>query len=276
MKHFGKRDMIPFETVNILGLDVAVLDFATSVEIVEALAGRGEGGFISFSNAHTSVMAYFLDEYRDLSSRADMVLADGMSVAWTARLFGYRNCSRISGPNLMEEILARSPSSGLSHFFYGAGEGVPEKLKEKYSSRYPGLVVAGACSPPFRPLTDDEDAEITERINSSGADILWVGLGSPAKERFIVSHLKRLRCVQVSVGAGLDFLSGNKPRAPKIIQNAGLEWAFRLSTEPRRLWRRYASTNPVFTALVACQLTLGLERTMELRGELDWLKEKLF
>ncbi|MCP4674743.1 MAG: WecB/TagA/CpsF family glycosyltransferase [Deltaproteobacteria bacterium] len=268
--------MNQFETVNILGLDVAVLDFVTSIEIIETMACRDEGGFISFSNAHTSMMAYFLDEYRDLSKRADIVLADGMPVVWTARFLGYRNCSRVSGPNLMEEVLARSPGSGLSHFFYGAGEGVPEKLKEKYTSRYPGLVVAGAYSPPFGPLTDAEDAEITERINSSGADILWVGLGSPAKERFIVSHLERLRCVQVSVGAGLDFLSGNKPRAPELIQNAGLEWAFRLSTEPRRLWKRYASTNPVFTALVACQLTLGLERTMALRGKLDWLGEKLF
>jgi len=264
------------DTVNILGLNVAAVDFQGAAGHLEELAATDKGVFVSFSNAFNSVMAYFLDEYRNTSNRAALILPDGMPVAWAAKLFGYRGCSRVAGPDLMEEMLRRGPTNGLSHFFYGAGEGVAEMLAEKYTARYPGLKVTGAYSPPFRPLTEEEDAEIVEWINSSGTDILWVGLGSPKMERFMISHLERLHCVQISIGAGLDFLSGNKRRAPKFLQKVGLEWAFRLASEPKRMWRRHVTTNPLFVALVGFQLAFGLEKTFAIRGKIDWLGDRIF
>jgi len=270
---FGR---IKVETANILGVEVATVNLATAVNIVQSLADQSEGAFVGFSNAFNSVMAYFNDEYRDIANRAAMILPDGMPITWVANWLGYKQCSRVAGPDLMEEMLRCGPANGLAHFFYGAGEGVPEHLAKKYAARYPGLKIAGAYSPPFRPLTQEEDAAIVERINSSGADILWVGLGSPKMEQFIISHIERLSCVQISIGAGLDFLSGTKPRAPRFLQNAGLEWAFRLGSEPGRLWRRHLSTNPIFAALAASQLTIGLERTLALRDRIGWLGDKIF
>jgi N-acetylglucosaminyldiphosphoundecaprenol N-acetyl-beta-D-mannosaminyltransferase len=154
----------------------------------------------------------------------------------------------------------RSLETGWRHYLYGGAEGVPELLAARLAERFPGLGIAGAFSPPFRPLTDAEDDEIVRRINATRPDIVWVGLSTPKQERWMASHLRRIEApVMVGVGAAFDFHAGLKRQAPKWIQGSGLEWLFRLATEPRRLWRRYLRNNPVFVASFALQAT-GLRR----------------
>jgi N-acetylglucosaminyldiphosphoundecaprenol N-acetyl-beta-D-mannosaminyltransferase len=142
-----------------------------------------------------------------------------------------------------------------SHFLYGGGPEVPEKLAEELKDRFPGLKVAGTCSPPFRELTPDEDEGVIEMINDSGAQIVWIGLSTPKQEKWMSAHSKKLKApVLIGVGAAFDIHSGLKPQAPMWMRSSGLEWLFRLATEPKRLWRRYAINNPMFVALAARQL----------------------
>jgi N-acetylglucosaminyldiphosphoundecaprenol N-acetyl-beta-D-mannosaminyltransferase len=156
----------------------------------------------------------------------------------------------------MLAVAERSLETGWRHFFYGGAEGVPELLRDRLVERFPGLDVVDVYSPPFRPLTEEEDAEIIARIDASGADIVWVGLSTPKQERWMAVHAGRLRApVMLGVGAAFDFHAGLKAQAPRWMQRSGLEWLFRLLTEPRRLGRRYLVNNPLFLWLIFLQLT---------------------
>jgi N-acetylglucosaminyldiphosphoundecaprenol N-acetyl-beta-D-mannosaminyltransferase len=188
-----------------------------------------------------------------------MVTPDGMAIVWLLRLMGHRNVQRVYGPDLMLAACERSLETGWKHFFYGGGPDVAQDLRRRLEERFPSLAIAGTYTPPFRPLTPDEDRAVIEQIRASGADIVWVGISTPKQERWMAEHVGKVGApVLIGVGAAFDFLSGHKPQAPRWMQRSGLEWLFRLCTEPRRLWRRYAEY-PLFAALVAAQL-LGLRR----------------
>jgi N-acetylglucosaminyldiphosphoundecaprenol N-acetyl-beta-D-mannosaminyltransferase len=166
----------------------------------------------------------------------------------------------VYGPDLLLACCSRSLASGYRHFFYGGAPGVPERLIERLSARFPGLCVAGGFSPPFRALTSEEDLALVRRINEAQPDIVWVGLSTPKQERWMWEHRGRLKApVFIGVGAAFDFHAGLKRQAPRWMQRNGLEWVFRLLTEPRRLWRRYLRNNPVFVWLTLLQ-GLGLRR----------------
>jgi N-acetylglucosaminyldiphosphoundecaprenol N-acetyl-beta-D-mannosaminyltransferase len=184
-----------------------------------------------------------------------MVTPDGMPVVWLAKLKGCPNIERTYGPDLMHEVCNRGRENGLRHFFYGGTEETLAKLKQRLTTFYPGLNVVGIYAPPFRPQAQKEDSHVINRINDSGADILWVGLGSP-KQDFWMELNRPLLNVPVIVGAGaaFDFLSGVKPQAPRWIQRSGFEWLFRLCCEPQRLWRRYLVGNSLFVYYVLTDL----------------------
>jgi N-acetylglucosaminyldiphosphoundecaprenol N-acetyl-beta-D-mannosaminyltransferase len=183
-----------------------------------------------------------------------------MPLVWLSRLQGFHHVERVYGPDLMLALCERLAAKGYRHFFYGGAEGVPEQLASVLQKRFPGLQVAGTFSPPFRSLTADEDDRIVQMINAAAPDIVWVGLSTPKQERWMAGHRERLTApVLIGVGAAFDFLTGRKPQAPRWMQRAGLEWLFRLLTEPRRLWRRYLINNPLFVALVVLQ-ALGVRR----------------
>jgi N-acetylglucosaminyldiphosphoundecaprenol N-acetyl-beta-D-mannosaminyltransferase len=183
-----------------------------------------------------------------------MVTPDGMPLVWLNHLHGRRWVERVYGPDLLLAMCAHSLSTGYRHYFYGGAEGIPELLATRLQERFPGLRVAGTYSPPFRPMTPAEDAELVERINASGADIVWVGISTPKQDRWMADHVGRLTAsVLVGVGAAFDFHAGVKPQAPRWMQRNGLEWLFRLATEPRRLGRRYVLYNPLFVWLVIQQ-----------------------
>jgi N-acetylglucosaminyldiphosphoundecaprenol N-acetyl-beta-D-mannosaminyltransferase len=172
-------------------------------------------------------------------------------VVWLAWRRGYRQVDRVYAPDLMLAAFEHSVARGWRHFFYGGNSGIAELLAQKMGERFPGLRIAGTYCPPFRPLTPAEDAQVIERINSSRADIVWVGIGAPKQDRWMAGHLGKIDApVMIGVGAGFDFLAGVKPWAPRWIQRSGLEWLFRMCCEPRRLAPRYLVNNPVFIGLL--------------------------
>jgi N-acetylglucosaminyldiphosphoundecaprenol N-acetyl-beta-D-mannosaminyltransferase len=197
--------------------------------------------------------SYDSPEYRAIVNGADLVTPDGMPLVWALRLFGVKEATRVYGPTLMMHVLERAAMEGVAVGFYGASSEVIARMLGECRRRFEGLRVTYAHAPPFRQLTDEEDRAVMQEINDSGARILFVGLGCPKQERWMASHKGSVRAVMLGVGAAFDFLAGVKPQAPDWMQRVGLEWVFRLATEPRRLWRRYAYHNPRFVALLAGQ-----------------------
>lgn len=197
---------------------------------------------------------------RKIHNSAGLVTPDGMPLVWVSRLYGYPDVKRVYGPDLMVALCSSSIEKGYRHFFYGGTEGLADQLVECLVQRYPGLQVAGIYSPPFHPLSEEEDRKIVSLIKNADPDIIWVGLSTPKQEIWMSEHIDRLgNCVLFGVGAAFDFLSGNKKQAPSWMQSIGLEWFFRLSTEPKRLWKRYLINNPLFLILVISQ-AIGLKK----------------
>jgi N-acetylglucosaminyldiphosphoundecaprenol N-acetyl-beta-D-mannosaminyltransferase len=245
---------------NILGVGVSVTDLGQALERVESFIGDGGGHYVCVCNVDAVVTGMRDPGFRRIQNRADLVLPDGMPIAWGSRLLGFRQQRQVRGPDLVLALCQRSVERGYSHFFYGGRDGVPQRLARKLASRFPGLRVAGCYSPPFRPLTPEEDQRVVGMINASGADILWVGLGAPKQEHWMASHRGRVQAsVMIGVGAAFDFHSGTVKEAPGWVQRSGLEWLFRLSREPGRLWQRYLLGNTAFVVEFALQL-LGLSR----------------
>ena len=183
---------------------------------------------------------------------------DGMAIVWLLRLQGHRRVSRVYGPDLMLSLCRHGLERGIRHFLYGGDKGVVEELSASLLTRFPGLQIVGTHTPPFGELTEEEDRQAVESINACNPDIVWVGLSTPKQERWMAVHLGRIEApVMIGVGAAFDFLSGRKRQAPRWMQRAGLEWLFRLASEPRRLWPRYRRY-PLFVLLAIAQL-LGLK-----------------
>jgi len=183
------------------------------------------------------------------------VTPDGMPLVWVAHLSGHPDVERVYGPDLMLEMCRASVSAGHRHFFYGGAPGVAQRLGDRLSARFPGLIVAGCHTPPYRDATAEEDEALVREIDAARADIVWVGLSTPKQERWMARHVGRVSApVLVGVGAAFDFHAGLKKQAPRWMQRSGLEWSFRLVTEPRRLWKRYARNNPEFLWRIVRQL----------------------
>ena len=244
------------ERVNILGVGVHNISLEQAVAKIEGFVVSGTRHYVCVTNVHTVMMSQRDEEYRTVQNGASLVVPDGQPLVWVQRLMGYDQHARVYGPDLMLASLEHSVTTGTSHFFYGGKEGTPELLAEKMTARFPGLKVLGCYSPPFRPPTPEEAEAEVQRINESGADIIWVGLGAPKQELWMGRHVGRIKApVMVGVGAAFDFHTGQVKQAPNWMQRHGLEWLFRLWVEPRRLWRRYLYNNPLFVLLVLAQLT---------------------
>jgi N-acetylglucosaminyldiphosphoundecaprenol N-acetyl-beta-D-mannosaminyltransferase len=206
------------------------------------------------SNVHMVMEAHDSPEFRDIVNSADLVLPDGMPLVWAQRLSGRRDAARVPGPHLTEALLDQAASLGIPVGFYGGSPRCLEALVRKVRERWPSLRLAAAISPPFRPVTPDEDAAFTDQIARSGARLLFVGIGCPKQERWMAEHADRLSCVMLGVGQAFDIIAGVKRDAPRWMQRLGLGWLFRLASEPRRLWKRYALHNPRFLWLLLAQL----------------------
>jgi N-acetylglucosaminyldiphosphoundecaprenol N-acetyl-beta-D-mannosaminyltransferase len=246
------------ESRPILGTRTDATTYPDAVRRVVTWSDASEARYVCVANVHVIMECYDSAEYRAVVNGADLVTPDGMPLVWALRLFGVRNATRVYGPTLMEHLLERAAGENVPVGFYGGTAKVLARLIEACRLRFSRVQVAYAHAPPFRPPTSDEDDATVREINASGARILFVGLGCPKQERWMASHKHRVNAVMVGVGAAFDFLAGVKPQAPTWMQDAGLEWLFRFSVEPRRLWRRYAYHNPRFVALLAGQYLRSL------------------
>ena len=246
--------------VNVLGVGVSALTMDSALRIIDGWIARGEHHYVCVTGVHGVMESQRDAVLRGIHNAAGLVTPDGMPLVWLSRLKGQRFVERVYGPDLMLEVCARSVSRGYRHFFYGGGDGVAERLADRLRARVPGLTVAGTATPPFRLLSAAEEADVERRINDAGPNIVWVGLSTPKQERWMHTHVGRLDAqVLVGVGAAFDFHAGLKKQAPRWMQRSGLEWLFRLRTEPRRLWRRYLVNNPWFLWCIALQ-ALGVKR----------------
>lgn len=246
------------KTGNLLGINVDAVDLQSTIEVIGACLQERRRAYICLAPAHNLMAARADPKLRAVFNRSSLVLPDGMGTVWFLRLLGHK-AGRVYGPDLLLAACGRGLEFGWRHFFLGGLPEVSEKLVTTLKVDFPGLQVAGLFSPPFRKMDENEAADMVNGINESHPDIVWVGLGSPKQEFWMAEFRERLQAsVLVGVGAAFDFLAGAKPQAPKWVQRAGLEWLFRLFTEPRRLWRRYANY-PFFVILAAAQI-LGLSR----------------
>jgi N-acetylglucosaminyldiphosphoundecaprenol N-acetyl-beta-D-mannosaminyltransferase len=233
--------------ITALDVKVSVLAFDGAVRLLESFVGSGRAHCICVNSAQDIMIAQKNERFKQIVNSADLAIPDGMPLVWISRLRGYTHAERVTGPDLMEAMCARSPETGHTHFFYGGKEGVPERLAAVLGERFPGLKVAGGYSPPFRPLTPEEDETVIKMINDSGADFVWVGLGTPKQHYWIADHLGRLHVAAIAgVGAAFDYHCGNMKRAPQWMQAHGLEWLFRLTHYPGPVWRRYVEYLPAF------------------------------
>ncbi len=206
------------------------------------------------SSSHPILEAHDHPEFRQILNSSGLTTPDGMPIVWLLRARGFKHVERVYGPDLMQAVCAYGLERGYRHYFYGGAEGVPERLAQRLQEQFPGLCVVGTYSPPFRPLTPEEDAAVVARIQAARPDIVWVGISSPKQEAWMYAHVERLGVpALVGVGAAFDFLSGAKRQAPRWIQRSGFEWLFRLACEPRRLWRRYLQY-PRFAVLAIIDL----------------------
>lgn len=211
------------------------------------LAHHGRSRAVHLCNAYTLSLAMRSEDYRALLNKDDFRFADGHHVAAVGRRRGHAQmCARVYGPNLMLETIDQGRQRGLRHFLYGGAEGVADALADRLVQRFPGAQIVGVETPPFRQLSVEEEEGIRLRINSTQPDVVWVGLGTPRQDEFVARQRGRVNATMVAVGAAFDFLSGTKPQAPQWMQAHGLEWSFRLATEPRRLWKRYLVGNTLF------------------------------
>jgi N-acetylglucosaminyldiphosphoundecaprenol N-acetyl-beta-D-mannosaminyltransferase len=224
---------------------------------VDGWARARESRMVVAANVHVVTTASSDPDYQRVIDQSDMTVPDGVPLVWCLRRQGFPDQQRLFGPTLMQEWCAHAAREGLPIYLYGSTQATLDALVPRLQAAHPGLQVAGAVSPPFRPLTDAEDAAAVEAIEASGAAVVFVGLGAPKQERWMAEHRGRVPAVLIGVGAAFDYHAGNLRRAPTWMQRAGLEWLFRLVQEPRRLWRRYLVTNTLFCVRVACQVARG-------------------
>lgn len=239
---------------NILGVHIAAIDYAAAVEFVCACIRHRRGAIISAMAVH-GVMSGVLDARRRLRlNQFDLLVPDGQPVRWALNwLHGTRLRDRVYGPEFMRRICARAASEGASIYLYGSTAAVVTALAARLVSLFPSIRIAGCEPSVFRELTPAEQFALQHRIQSSGAAVVFVGLGCPRQEDFAYDFRGRIAAPMLTVGAAFPLLAGVLPQAPPWMQRAGLEWLFRLAAEPRRLWRRYLLLNPAYIALVALQ-----------------------
>lgn len=234
----------------LLRVNVACSNYREVVDKCLAWANGNESHCLTFSAVHMVMEAHDKPEYRAKLNSLDMVNPDGMPVVWALRLLGNKTATRVYGPDATVRLLQSAARNGIPVGFYGGSEATIERLACQVRNHFPGIRIVYAFSPPFRKLTADEDAAVVEQINASGARFLFVGLGCPKQEEWMIDHRNRIPAVLLAVGAAFDFLAGTKPQAPRWMMRSGLEWVFRLACEPRRLAGRYFKHNPRFIALV--------------------------
>jgi len=236
----------------VLGVRVDAVDLQEVLcRFEDAMLGQ-DCQVVHLCNAYNVLLASKQERYREVMNAGDLNLPDGTATLLAARLLGASMRGRVAGPDLLTAVCAWGVDRSVRHFFYGGTPASLEAMLTAARSAYPGIKIAGSYAPPFRPLSPEEADDVCRRINRAGAQVVWVGLGTPKQDEWMEAFRHRLEAnVLVGVGAAFDFLSGSRQRAPRWMQRAGFEWLHRLGSEPRRLWRRYLIGNPEFVVRFA-------------------------
>jgi N-acetylglucosaminyldiphosphoundecaprenol N-acetyl-beta-D-mannosaminyltransferase len=250
----AKKSASERKRCRVVSLDVDVVSHDSAVERVVRLAKSGRGSYICFGTVHMVMESSDSPEFAARVNAADMIVPDGMPTVWMQRLQKAENPERVRANDLMMLLMARAERDGLKVGFYGGRPEVIDAILERAGHEHPRLEISYSFSPPFRPLTPEEDQDITAKINASGTQILFMGLGCPKQENWMAEHRNRVTCVMLGVGASFDFYAGNVKESPAWLGRLGLEWLYRLTQEPKRLWRRYLILNPRFMWHAARQL----------------------
>jgi N-acetylglucosaminyldiphosphoundecaprenol N-acetyl-beta-D-mannosaminyltransferase len=239
---------------NVLGVLIDAVDYEGAVDLILRAAKERKTALVSALAVHGLMTGVFDHEQRFRLNHFDLLVPDGQPIRWVLNLLYSRSLpDRVYGPNLTLQICARAAEEGLPIYFYGSTPEILAALQSALEKQFPRLILAGMEPSKFRKLTEAEKVETAARIRDSGAAIVFVGLGCPRQEIFAYEFRDHFSMPILAVGAAFPFLAGTLPQAPLWMQNAGLEWAYRLMTEPRRLWRRYLMLNPVYAFLIALQ-----------------------
>jgi N-acetylglucosaminyldiphosphoundecaprenol N-acetyl-beta-D-mannosaminyltransferase len=250
-------DQYQGSTCTVLGSRVNALTWDEVIPFLSGWSGDGASRFVCLFNVHSSVTALDDAAFADALRSADLVLPDGMPIAWVMRRCGFERQERIAGPELMWRLSKEFERTGRSVFLYGSSEDVLERLKRNLIRSFPALKVVGSLSPPYRELSAAEEAEVITRINAAGSDALFVALGCPRQEIWMARQKGKIACTMYGFGAAFEFHAGTVRRAPDWMQRIGMEWLFRLLSEPRRLFKRYLMTNSRFIARVSADFLRG-------------------
>jgi N-acetylglucosaminyldiphosphoundecaprenol N-acetyl-beta-D-mannosaminyltransferase len=243
---------IGFEKYDVLGVKICAIDLDDACKTIEDSIRQKKKAYVSVCPVSTIMSCQESRLALDSVNSADLATPDGMPVVWVGKfLRGRKNVGRVYGPDLMQRICAVSEKAGYKHYFYGSSQKVLEELQKRIKIIFPGLTVSGAYSPAFEGSSARDANNDLELINKSGADIVWVGLGSPKQDIWMYQNRDKLcASVLIGVGAAFDFLAGTKKQAPGWMQKSGFEWLFRLAQEPGRLWKRYIIGNSLFLYLL--------------------------
>ena len=251
--------------MDVLGVPLALTDYERTMDWIDAAIEHRERGYICVAATHMVMVCQEDHELREAALGASLNVPDGQPLVWALNALGGDLSERVYGPELMARYCERASRTGVRMYLYGGrNQGALVQLALNLRRRFPGVRIVGGYSPPFRNLSPEEDEAIVAEINRSRADVVWVGVGAPRREKWMAAMRDRLEApVLIGVGAAFDLHAGLVPQAPAWMQSAGLEWAFRLAREPRRLWRRYARYNPRFVTAFAAQYArhrLGMDR----------------
>lgn len=237
---------------DIFGVGISATDYDEAVSVIMEAAHQRRSAVVSVFATHALITASQDTKLLSHVNRFEMVTPDGQPVRWALNLLHQKKLrDRVYGPTLMLRLCAQAAAEAVPIYLYGGSTVVLELLVARLASRYPNLIIAGKESPPFRPLTEAEYGQVDARMNASGAGLIFIGLGCPKQDWFAASRRDSIHAVQVCVGAAFDFHAGVKPMAPAWMQRHGLEWMFRLFSEPQRLWKRYLVTNSLYLLKLA-------------------------
>ncbi len=238
----------------LLGVKLNTTSYPEATKLIISWAKSGESRCIYAANVHTVMEAYDSPEFRSTINSADLVTPDGMPLVWVLRADGYPTQKRVYGPTLMLYLLEAAAQEGITVGFIGSTTDMLHKLSARMQNKFPGLSIASQIAPPFRTLTEAEEQQIIDELTRSKVRLLFVSFGCPKQEYWIADHRGKIAAAMVGVGAAFAFHSGTVHQAPSWMQGIGLEWLFRMIMEPRRLWKRYFSTNPRFLYLITREM----------------------
>lgn len=241
--------------VNILGVGVSAISMDIALRETELFLDRGLRGYVCVTGVHGIMEAQADEQFRNILNESFLTTPDGMPTVWLGHFYGFKQMTRVYGPDYMLEVCQRSVCRGYKHFLFGGKPGVAEEPRRELTRRFPGIKIVGTNTPPFRPLNSDEEATLRSELESLQPDILWCGLSTPKQELFMAAYSEVFPVkLMVGVGAAFDLLTGNLSEAPNWMKRSGLQWFYRLMKEPRRLWRRYLRNNPWFAWCIFLQL----------------------